>query len=400
MRKGWAISGVGLLVAAGIAAAVWMGRGSHGNAEAAINAKPGVQAGKDGKPAAVPLEFTAREVVQPLMGSMPLVVEISGPLVAPSTAIVRAKAPGTLLSLDVAEGSRVKAGQPLGRIDLAELGSRIAERAAMLESARAQLAQAERTHASNQRLADQQFISPIALETSRSALDTARAQMRAAEAQLNTTRVGLREAALVAPIAGVVHKRHVVPGEKLSVEQEVLSIVDLARLELAGSVGTHEVSRLQPGMPVQVRVEGFESDVTGKLARIAPAAEAGTRSIGVTIELANPKERFRAGQYALARVIVADPEQRMTLPVAAVGSTSGQNHVWVIDNGVLLRRAITTGRRDEREARVEVLQGLAPGSQVLAARFDNLREGSKAVIVARTAPVASAAAAASGAVLK
>ncbi|CAG1012091.1 Macrolide export protein MacA [Burkholderiaceae bacterium] len=400
MRKGWAISGVGLLVAAGIAAAVWMSRGSHGNAEAAINAKPGVQAGKDGKdgkPAEVPLEFTAREVVQPLMGAMPLVVEFSGPLVAPSTAIVRAKAPGTLLSLDVAEGSRVKAGQPLGRIDLAELGSRIAERAAMLESARAQLAQAERTHASNQRLADQQFISPIALETSRSALDTARAQMRAAEAQLNTTRVGLREAALVAPIAGVVHKRHVVPGEKLSVEQEVLSIVDLARLELAGSIGTHEVSRLQPGMPVQVRVEGFGSDVTGKLARIAPAAEAGTRSIGVTIELANPKERFRAGQYALARVIVADPEQRMTLPVAAVGSTSGQNHVWVIDNGVLLRRAITTGRRDEREARVEVLQGLAPGSQVLAARFDNLREGSKAVIVARTAPVASAA---SGAVLK
>ncbi|HEY0856747.1 MAG TPA: efflux RND transporter periplasmic adaptor subunit [Albitalea sp.] len=400
MRKGWAISGVGLLVAAGIAAAVWIGRSGHGNAEAAINAKPGAQATKDGKPAEVPLEFTAREVVQPLMSSLPLVVEFSGPLVAPSTAIVRAKSPGTLLSLNVAEGSRVKAGQVLGRIDLAELSSRIAERAAMLESARAQLAQAERTHASNQRLADQQFISPIALETSRSALDTARAQVRAAEAQLNTTRVGWREAALLAPIAGVVHKRHVVPGEKLSLEQEVLSIVDLARLELAGSVGTHEVSRLQPGMPVQVRVEGFASDVAGTLARIAPAAEAGTRSIGVTIELANPKERFRAGQYALARVIVADPEQRMTLPLAAVGSTSGQNHVWVIDNGVLLRRAITTGRRDEREARVEVLQGLAPGSQVLAARFDNLREGGKAVVVARTAPVASAAAAASAAVLK
>lgn len=392
MRKGWAISGVGLVVAVGIAAAVWMGRSGQGNAEAAINAKPAVEARKDGKPPEVPLEFTSREVVQPLMSSMPMLVEFSGPLVAPSTAVVRAKAPGTLLSLNVAEGSRVKAGQVLGHIDLAELSSRIAERGAMLESAKAQLAQAERTHASNQRLADQQFISPIALETSRSALDTARAQVRAAEAQLNTTRVGLREAALVAPISGVVHKRHVVPGEKLSVEQQILSIVDLRKLELAGNVGTHEVSRLHPGMPVQVRVEGFDADVTGRLARIAPAAEAGSRSIGVTIELANPKESFRAGQYALARVLIADPAQRLTLPVAAVGSTSGQNHVWVIDNGVLLRRAITTGRRDEREARVEVLQGLPPGSQVLAARFDNLREGSKAVVVARAAPVASAAA--------
>ena len=67
-------------------------------------------------------------------------------------------------------------------------------------------------------------------------------------------------------------------------------------------MGTHEVSRLQPGMPVQVRVEGMPAPVTGAVARIAPAAEPGTRSIGVTIALPNPKETLRAGQYALARV--------------------------------------------------------------------------------------------------
>jgi hypothetical protein len=64
----------------------------------------------------------------------------------------------------------------------------------------------------------------------------------------------------------------------------------------------------------------------------------------------------------------------------------------VIDNGVLARRAITIGRRDEAQGRVEVVTGLASGVQVLAARFDNLREGAKAVVVARAAAVASAAA--------
>jgi membrane fusion protein (multidrug efflux system) len=394
MRKAWVIGGVGVVVVAVVATAVWMGRDGNGQASAAVDGKAGVQAkGGKGKAPEVPLEFTVREVVQPQRASMPLVLEFSGPLVAPSTAVVRAKASGTLVSLKVAEGSRVKAGQLLGKLDLSELDSRIAERHAMLESARAQLAQAERTHASNQRLADQQFISPNALDASRSAQDTARAQVRAAQAQLDTTRVGLREAALVAPISGVVHKRHVVPGEKLSVEQQILTIVDLGTLELAGSVGTHEVSRLAPGMPVQVRVEGAPADVTGTLARIAPAAEAGTRSIGVTIALANPKEVFRAGQYALGRVVIADPAQRLTLPASAIVSTAGQNHVWVIENGALLRRAITTGRRDEREGRVEVLQGLAGNQQVLAARFDNLREGAKAVVVQRTAPVASASSA-------
>jgi RND family efflux transporter MFP subunit len=167
----------------------------------------------------------------------------------------------------------------------------------------------------------------------------------------------------------------------VSPEQQVLTIVDLAQLELAGTVGTHDVARLAPGAPVQVQVEGVDKPVAGRIARIAPAAEPGTRSIGVTIALDNPKEQLRAGQYALARAVLADGTQRLTLPVAAVGNTSGQDHVWVIESGVLARRAVTLGRRDEREGRVEVLQGLKPESRVLAARFDNLREGAKALVV-------------------
>ena len=341
----------------------------------------------------VPLEFVAREVVQPALARLPGVVEFSGPLVAPQTAVVRAKASGTLLSLSVAEGSRVQAGQLLGRIELAELNTRVAERSANLESIRAALVQAERAHASNERLAAQQFISASALDNSRAAMDAARANLNAAQASLETARVGLREASLLAPISGIVAKRHVLPGEKVSLEQQVLTIVDLARLELAGSVGTHEVARISPGMAVQVQVEGVDQPVAGRIARIAPAAEPGTRSIGVTIELTNPKEQLRAGQYALARATLADDTDRLTLPAAAVGKMSGQDHVWLIENGALARRAVTLGRRDEREGRVEVLQGVTLASQVLAARFDNLREGAKASIVAaKSAPVASAAA--------
>jgi membrane fusion protein, multidrug efflux system len=385
MQKKWLFGGVAVVLALGIGGA-WIGGVLPPKADAKV------ALGKDGKPE-VALEFASREVVQPALARMSSQVEFSGPLVAPQTALVRAKAGGTLLALTVAEGSRVTAGQTLARIDLAELSSRVAERSANLESARAALSQAERTHASNERLAAQQFISPIALETSRSAVDAARAALDGTQAALESTRLSLRDASLVAPISGIVAKRHVVPGEKLTPEQQVLTIVDLARLELAGSVGTHEVSRLAPGMAVQVTVEGVAQPVTGRIARIAPAAEPGTRSIGVTIELANPQETLRAGQYAVARATLADNAERLTVPAAAVGNTSGQDHVWVIEGGVLARRAVTLGRRDEREGRVEVLAGLPSGSQVLAARFDNLREGAKASVVAvKAATVASAAA--------
>ena len=80
------------------------------------------------------------------------------------------------------------------------------------------------------------------------------------------------------------------------------------------------------------------------------------------------------------------------MPATAVGNTAGQDHVWLIENGVLARRAVTVGRRDEREGRVELLNGVAAGSQVLAARFDNLREGGKAVVVAAKSVAAAGSA--------
>ena len=393
MKKKWLLGAGALVVVLGVAGGVAVTSGKLKLAGGVANASSALTTGKDGKKADVPLEFAPREVVQPALARLDAVVEFSGPLVAPQTAVLRAKAGGTLVALEVAEGTRVRAGQVLGRIEQTDLASRVAERLALQEAARAALAQAERTHASNERLAQQSFISPIALENSRAALETARAQFNAMQAALDTTRSALRDGVLAAPIAGIVAKRHALPGEKVSVEQPVLTIVDLARLELAGSVGTHEVSRLAPGMRVEVQVEGVAQPVVGQIARIAPAAEPGTRSIGVTIELANAKEQLRAGQYALARATLADDTQRLTLPLTAVGNTAGQDHVWLIENGQLARRAVTLGRRDGREGRVEVLQGLTPAQVVLAARFDNLREGARALVVPmKAAPVASAAA--------
>ncbi|MGC4080397.1 MAG: efflux RND transporter periplasmic adaptor subunit [Rubrivivax sp.] len=381
MRTRTWVSAAVVLALAGGGAAVWMKTAGGKAAE-----KPA------GPP---PLEFVAREVTLPQRTAMPERIEFSGPLVAPQTAIVRAKAAGTLLALDVAEGSRVKAGQVLGRMDLSELASRVAERNAQLAAAKATLVQAQRTHESNERLAQQKFISPIALENSRAALETARGAYDAAAAARDTVRTTMHEAALVAPISGIVAKRHAVPGEKLAAEQQLLTIVDIRELELAGSVGTHEVGKLKPGMTAEVRVEGLGESFTGRIARISPAAEAGTRSIGVTITLDNPGERLRAGQYAVAGVTLKDTTERLTLPVDAVARVGGEDHVWVIENGVLARRAVKLGRRDAAAGRVELLSGVPEKATVLAMRFDNLREGAKAQVATAggAGSVASAASA-------
>jgi len=369
MRKHWLLGTAGALIVAALATVV---------VTRAIS--------KDGEPnknAKVTLEFAPDEVVRPVRAPMPEHIDFSGSLVAPRTAVVRAKAAGTLLSLAVAEGSRVRAGQPLGTIDLSDLQSRVAERAAGVDSAQARLAEVERTHGSNVDLANQKFISANALESSRAALEAARAQLRSAQAQLSTSALGVREAALTAPISGVVGKRSVVPGEKVSAEQELLTVVDLSVLELSGVVGTHQVSRLSPGMPVAVRVEGSDGAMPGRIDRIAPSVEPGTRGIRVVVALDNPKETYRAGQYASADVTLDDAVVRLSVPQTAIAQASGQDFVWTLEHGVLVRRLVITGRRDAVHGRVEVLQGLADDAQLLAARFDTLQEGAAARVVAR-----------------
>jgi RND family efflux transporter MFP subunit len=380
-RRRWWVGGtIAALAVAGIGLAV----------------APRLSGSKDRQKPVVALEFLPAEVVRPAFAAMPLRIEFSGPLVAPRTAVVRAKAAGTLLSLAVAEGARVKAGQTLGAIDLAELQSRVADRAGAVEAAQVALIDAERQHAANVGLAAQSFISSTALQSSQARLDAARALLKSAQAQLAGSQLGMREAALAAPIAGIVGKRHVVPGEKVTAEQPLLTVVDLTTLEVAGTVGTHEVSRLAPGQPVQVRVEGQDDPVPGRIDRIAPAAEAGTRAIGVVVVIDNRQERFRAGQYAQASVELPDDTQRLQLPLGSVAQSSGQDYVWAMENGALVRRIVITGRRDVAHGKVEVIQGLAPDAVVLAARFDNLKEGAPAkVVVQRAAPNASAAASAS-----
>jgi membrane fusion protein, multidrug efflux system len=382
MRKLWWVMGVVVLAVMG-AAAAWAVRAKMADSNKA-------------KPPEATLEFTPSEVTRPVLTSMPERFEFSGPLMAPRMAVVRAKAAGTLLSLNVSEGSRVKAGQSLGSIDLSDLQSRMNERSAGVESAQARLTEAERAHAANENLARQQFISGTALEASKATLEAARAQLKSTQAQLSTSKLGMREAALTAPLSGIVGKRSVLPGEKVAAEQEIVTVVDLSTLELVGSVGTHQVSALKPGQAVQVKVEGQSTAVIGRLDRIAPTAEAGTRGIRVVVALSNPGEVFRAGQYASAVVQLDDSAQRLTIPITALAQASGQDYVWVIegaaDKRALMRKTVTTGRRDAATGRVEVVLGLSAEAQLLAARFDNLREGRLASVVAVKTPAAASSA--------
>jgi len=379
-RKRWIILGglAVVVVAAGLAATQFGGLRQTAKAEK-----------KKEQP---PLAFAATDIVR--LAPHKLAVELSMPATvqAFNQATVRSKLSAEVRRLPVREGDRVGAGQVIAEFDTAQLRNQLAERQATLESARATLAQTERTRSSNAQLVKQSFISQNAFDTADDAYRAQAAAVQAAEAQLAQTQLQLSDAVVRAPIAGQVAKRLVQPGEKVAFDAPLLHIVDLSRLEVQAQAPVSDVAKVAPGAEVQVDIEGLPGQpFRGRIDRINPTTEAGSRMIAVYVLLPNDDERLRGGMFAKVRLRIGGEAPVPALPVAAVQDDRGQSYVWIIADGKLARRNVGTGVRDERAQRIEITSGLQGDEQVIGTKFDNLREGMLANIVTAEPKVAARA---------
>ena len=332
--------------------------------------------------AAVALEFSPADLTHVTSAPIARWLQVSGSLEPVHQAVVKAKVTGDVSAFTLREGDPVRAGQRLMRIESPDLAARLADRGGALESARAQLALATKTRAMNLRLLRDRFISQNAFDNAESSFDVARGNLRSAEAQVQLARNALHDAEVIAPLSGIVAKKSVEPGEKVAVEAPLLTIVDLSDLEVQAMVPALDVPELAAGMPVEWTVDGFgPRRFQGRIDRINPSTEPGTRAIVVHVELPNPDASLRAGMFAVGRIALAAARPVPTLPIAAVRSEAGQDYVWTIEDGRLARRVVVTGARDEAAGRIEIRTALSPQVPVLATRFDNLKDGAAARLV-------------------
>jgi len=336
-----------------------------------------------------PLAFAATDIVRLAPHRLSVELAMPGTVQAFNQATVRSKLSAEVRRLPVREGDRVAAGQVIAEFDTAQLRNQLAERQATLESARATLAQTERTRASNAQLVKQSFISKNAFDTADDAYRAQAAAVQAAEAQLAQTQLLLSDAVVRAPIAGQVAKRYVQPGEKVAFDAPLLYIVDLARLGLQAQAPVADVARIAQGAEVEVEIEGLPGQpYRGRIDRINPTTEAGSRMIAVYVMLPNDDGRLRGGMFAKVRLQVGSDAPVPALPVTAVQDDRGQSYVWIVADGKLARRNVVTGARDERAQRIEITSGLSGTEQVIGTKFDNLREGMLANIVTAEPKVA------------
>ena len=367
-KIGWLVGVLVLAIAGGVGAVI-----------AARQSKPAQAANKDERP---PLEFARADVVALQPKRLSVELAVPGSVLAVSQATVRSKLSAEVKRVLVREGERVVAGQIVAEFDTAQLRAQLAERTATFESARAQLAMTDRTRQANAQLVKQNFISQNAFDTADSAYQAQLAAVAAAKAQLEQTQLLMNDSVVRAPISGIVAKRNVQPGEKLAFDAPLMAIVDLAQLEVQAQVPVSDVPQIRMGMPAQVDIEGIRGrSFAGRVERINPSTEPGTRTVNVYVTLPNEEALLKAGMFARVTMTTMPESEAPSLPMSAVRSDGQQSYVWVIADGKLARRNIATGRRDERAQLVEVTSGLSPAEVVLSTKFDNLKDGLAAKVV-------------------
>ena len=359
-----------LLLMAVVGARFWF------SAKAPTNPAPAsAAAAKTSAPTA--LEFLASEVVTTEPTELRQVMQLTGTLRAVDQVTVKAKVAAEVREVMVREGESVKAGQVLVKLDTSEYEARVAQARGNLNNARAQMEIATKSRDNNLALVEKGFISKNAFDNSASQYAAAKASVDSAQGALDIVLKSLNDTVSRAAISGLVSVRHVQPGEKVAMDSRLLEIVNLQQLELEAAVPSSEISKVAIGQKVELRIEGLSQRFDGKVVRINPATQAGSRSVPVYVQVANPQNLLRVGMFVDGRLLLSSKAGVVTLPQSAVRKVNDGSFVFAIVNNKIERLPVTLGNTGlvGDDHHIEITSGLEFGAQVIRADMGNLTPG-------------------------
>ncbi len=322
------------------------------------------------------VEFLPSDLTRAATRDLRVALPLSGGLRAFNQASVKAKVAGEVKEVLVREGESVRAGQIIARIDPTEYEAKVAQARGQMLAMQGQFDNSRQTWERNRTLVAKGFISQTAFDNYQSNVDVARANLDAAQAGLAVAQKALADTVVKSPLDGMVAARNVQPGEKVSPDTRLIDVVDLRVLELESPVPMADVSRVAVGQAVQLDVEGA-GQFEGKLVRINPAVQPGTRSVMVYVRVENADSRLRAGMFAQGALELGKRAGVVAVPVAAVRREGERAFVYVVENGVLGERAVKTGIADDASGMVEITSGLPAGAEVVRNNLGTLRTGSR-----------------------
>ena len=328
-------------------------------------------------------------------------IEVTGSLESKFSVDIKTQIPGLVKQVFVTEWVRVRKGQSLVRIDVAESEALARRAEAGVASAKAGLAQAqvavnraERELARSVKLKESGLATQQAMDDARSEVEAAKARLEAARGQIGVseeevrqTRARMAKGLVVSPIDGVVALRDVNVGDLASdaaAAKPIFRIVDNRLLNLTVTVSSADSARIKVGQPLEFMVDSLPGRTfIGKVMFINPELSSADRSLKVVAEVRNLSELLKGGLFAKGRIVTGKRSNVLQVPRSAVDRldlAAGKGTLFVVENGLARRRDIRTATVCGEM--VEVATGLKQGEQYVVRGAFNLKDGDRVALAA------------------
>jgi len=213
---------------------------------------------------------------------------------------------------------------------------------------------------------------------SKADLDEAQAQVESTRARVAAKQATIRKKAVRAPFAGELGIRRINPGQYLAAGDPIIDLVDLDPIYAEFTLPERFLSQISVGQEVSVTVAAWpDQEFPGKISAISPNIERSSRSVPVRAILQNPDRRLHPGMFAEVNAILLQQENVMTIPERAISYNPYGNSVFivVIDEGNKTVKRVQINTGIVTDGRVEVLDGLEAGAEVVTDGHHKLRNG-------------------------
>ncbi len=299
-----------------------------------------------------------------------VVLNATGYVVAQRKAAIASKATGRLEWLGVAEGSRVKAGDVIARLENRDVVAQAQAADAQVNAARAVLAQAEAEerdalaqHQRNVDLVAKGFVSQSALDTSKARADRAVAGVNSARAALAASEAAARNASVAvdytlirAPFDGVILSKSANVGDMVTPfsnaadsKGAVVTMADMDTLEVEADVSESSLAKVKVGQPAEILLDALpDSRFTGRISRMVPTVDRAKATVMTKVRFDRIDPRVLPEMSAKVSFLSQDvtPEQQKPLTAVAadaIAQRDGRSVVFAVRDGVATAVPVTAG---------------------------------------------------------
>ncbi len=296
------------------------------------------------------------------LSDVPSFLSATASLESEKRVTVQCEGSGRIKELRVEEGDWVEAGQLMASLDGESESLALAE-ATLRASAR------EREFKRGESLYDEQGMSSKEFQDLHFRYEEAEAQRKSAEHRLGLTQI-------LAPFSGRVSRRHVDPGQHVTVGVQLFELVDSDPLLARIFLPEKQALRIALGQSVLILPDTQpDLELNGEILRVAPVVDTRTGTVKVTCRITSQSEFLRPGSFVRVKVQTDLHRQVLVIPKRALVPEGGETYVFKAMADSVIKVAIETGYGDDGQ--VEVTDGLVAGDRIVTVGTGSLKNGSK-----------------------